>query len=140
MNRPDQTESAVRRELRKRFRLAAAVSLALICQLDAQPEMDELLDVIKTHPAERAFVVSLFLDSFGEESEFWKSPVSLVMYCMAHLRWAEIKQFIEEGKRDDILKHGVITENVWWVMLESFEDGWLDRNFRDFTLPTEQTK
>lgn len=111
----------------------------MICQLDAQPEMDELLDFIKAHPAERAFVVSLFLDTFGEESEFWRSPVNLIMYCMANLRWVEIKQFIVERKRDDIDKHGVITENVWWVMLESFEDGWLERNFRDFTAPGEQT-
>jgi hypothetical protein len=130
-------DTEIRREVRKRFRIAACVSNTLICLLDAQEEMDALVDLANRHPNERGFIVSLFLDSFGDNSEFKWAAEDLMAYCMATLRWEEIRQFILTKKREDIAKHGIITENVWGTLLEAFEDGWHDKYFRDFTKETK---
>ena len=57
-------ETEIQKTLRQLFTAAAAMSLAVVDPLDAEPEMASFLDVVKAHPEERSFVVRLFLDSF----------------------------------------------------------------------------
>jgi hypothetical protein len=117
-------DSPVQRMLRDLFDVAAAMSLAVIDQLDAEPEMARLLRAAKAHPAERAFLVGLFIASFSDAYILKREPWELVQFCMHELRWPEIRQFVMARKEDDLKKRGAARSSVWDSILEAFEDGW----------------
>jgi hypothetical protein len=132
LSRDLQDEPEIQQTLRQLFNAAAAMSLAVIDRLDAEPEMVQFLDAAKAYPAERAFVVKLFLDSFSDSFHMRHAPTDLLMYCMSDLRWDEIRDFAR-GKRDeDVKKHGVVCYNIWNDIMESFEDNWHARYFQDY--------
>lgn len=126
-------DTQVKDLLRQLFNAAAAMSLAVVCRLDAEREMARFLDAVKAHPEQRAFVVGLFLDSFSDSFHMRQAPTDLMMFCMSDLRWPEIRDFVR-GKRDeDVEKHGVPCDGIWNDILESFEDNWRAKYFQDFT-------
>jgi hypothetical protein len=125
--------SQVQHTLRQLFNSAAAMSLAVFERLDAEPEMAQFLEAVKAHPEQRAFVVKLFLDSFTDSFHMKCSPTDLLMYCMSDLRWEEIYEFVRGMRDDDIKAHGVPCYNIWLAILESFQDDWRTKYFRDFT-------
>jgi hypothetical protein len=126
-------ESETQSALRRLFNSAAAMSLAVVDRLDAEPEMARFLDAVKSHPDQRPFVVRLFIDSFSDSLHMRQAPTELLMYCMSDLRWDEIREFVLAKKDEDIHQHGVVCYNVWPAILESFEDNWRARHFQDFT-------
>jgi hypothetical protein len=129
----DRTKEEVQRNLRVLFNAAAAMSLAVIDRLDAEAEMERFLGAVKAHPEERSFVVGLFLESFSDSFIMRHAPSDLVMYCMSDLRWPEIRQFIQNERDKDIKQHGIPCYGIWADILESFQDGWREKYFRDFT-------
>ena len=128
-----QDKTEIERSLRQLFNAAAAMSLAVACRLDAEPEMERFLEAVKDHPEQRGFVVKLFLDSFSESFHMRNAPVDMLMYCMSDLRWDEIREFVLTKRDEDIKKHGRVCYNIWPAILESFEDGWRAKYFQDFT-------
>jgi hypothetical protein len=130
----NEMSSATQRDLRELFDCAAAMSLAVDCRLDAEPEMKRFLEAIKAHPEERAFVVQLFFNSFSSESRFRVPPTDLLMYCMSDLKWAEIRNFVQAQRDEDIKSHGVPCYAIWTDILEAFEDDWRSKYFTDFTI------
>jgi hypothetical protein len=127
-------ESEIQRRIHQLFDIAAAMSLAVDCRLDAEPEMSAFLAAVKGHPAERAFVVQLFLDTFSNETRFRAPPTDLLMYCMSDLRWEEIREFALTQRNEDIQAHRVPCYAIWADILESFSDGWREKYFTDFTI------
>lgn len=119
--------------LRELFNAAAAMSLAVVCTLDAEKEMKRFLDAVKAHPEQRAFVVGLFLDSFSDSFHMQRPPTDLLMYCMSDLRWQEVLDFAMRMRAEDVENHGVACYGIWSDILESFEDDWRSKYFRDFT-------
>src|SRR5437867_1916131 len=93
--------------LRQLFDLAAAKSIAVICSLDAEPEMASFLHVVKAHPDQRAFVVQLFVESFSDSFYMRWAPTDLIMFCMHDLRWGEIRDFVMAKRMEDIKKHNI---------------------------------
>lgn len=132
-NQDLQNDLDTQQMLRRLFNSAAAMSLAVICRLDAEPEMNRFLEAVKTHPEQRTFVVKLFLDSFSSSFHMRQAPTDLLMYCMSDLRWPEIRAFIERQRDDDVEEHGVACYGIWGDILESFEENWRSKYFRDFT-------
>jgi hypothetical protein len=130
-------DTQVKDLLRQLFNAAAAMDLAVNCSLDAEPEMARFLDAVKAHPEQRAFVVGLFLDSFSDSFHMRNAPTNLLMYCMSDLRWSEIRDFALAKREEDIQKHGRVCYHIWNDILESFEDSWRDKYFRDFTKTSE---
>ncbi len=126
-------DSEIQQTLRKLFNAAAAMSLAVVDRLDAEPEMTRFLEAVKAHPEQRAFVVRLFLDSFSDSFHMRHAPTDLVMFCMSDLRWAEIQDFIRRKRDEDVEKHGVACYGIWNDILESFQDNWRAKYFQDFT-------
>ena len=104
---PVNDETEVQRKLRQLFNAAAAMSLAVVSNLDAEREMRIFLDAVKQHPEERPFVTTLFLDSFSDSFYMRTAPTGLLMYCMSELRWQEIFAFVKQQRDDDVEKHGV---------------------------------
>ena len=127
MNEPE-----IQQTLRQLFNAAAAMSLAVVCRLDAEPEMTRFLDAVKAHPEQRAFIVRLFIDSFSDSFHLRNAPTDLMMFCMSELRWPEIREFIKRQKDDDVEKHGITCYGIWTDILESFEENWRARYFQDF--------
>ena len=125
-------ETETKQELRSLFNAAAAMSLAVSCRLDAEPEMAKFLAAVKAHPEEREFVVGLFLGSFSDSFHMRAAPMDLLMDCMSDLRWPEIRNFAIQKRNEDIDAHGVSCYAVWDVVLESFEDDWREKYFQDF--------
>ncbi len=111
------------------------MSIAVIDRLDAEREMEEFLVEVKAHPEERDFVVRLFLESFADSFYLRNAPTDLLMYCMSDLRWSEILNFAKQKRTEDIEQHGGIAcYGIWQDILESFDGGWRDKYFRDFTV------
>lgn len=129
-------EPEIQRTLRQLFNSAAAMSLAVNCRLDAEPEMKQFVDFVKANPEQREFVIKLFLDSFGHSFHMRQAPTDLVMYCMSDLRWPEIREFIQRQNDEDVEKHGVACYGIWGDILESFEETWRAKYFREFTKST----
>jgi hypothetical protein len=83
-----------RDQLRQLFNSAAAMSLAVINQDDAEPEMARFLHMVKSHPDQHPFVVQLFVDSFAETFHMHWEPWQFLQFCMHDLRWHELRDFI----------------------------------------------
>jgi len=126
-------EPETQQTLRQLFNAAAAMSLAVVCRLDAEPEMARFVAAVKAHPEQRAFVVKLFIESFSESFHMRHAPTDFLMYSMSDLRWQEIREFIMNSKREDNEKHGVSCYAIWHDILEAFENGWRSKYFQDFT-------
>jgi hypothetical protein len=126
-------EPEIQQTLRQLFNTAAAMSLAVVCPLDAEPEMTRFLEAVKAHPDHRAFAVRLFLDSFLDSFHMRHPPTDLLMFCMSELRWPEIQDFIRQKKDEDLQMHGVSCYGIWNDILESFQDNWRSKYFQDFT-------
>ena len=131
--RESQDSAEVQQTLRQLFNVAAAMSIAVNCRLDAEPEMARFLEAVKEHPEQREFVVKLFLDSFAESFHMRHEPTDLLMYCMSDLRWTEVRNFIETQKDEGIRQHGRVCYNIWPAILESFEDNWRNKYMQEFT-------
>jgi hypothetical protein len=130
-------ETEEQRKLRHLFDVAAAMSLAVACRLDAEPEMARFLEAVKSHPDERAYIVKLFLDSFSDSFYMRHEPSDLLMYCMSELHWVEIRDYARRQRDEDVKKHGVVCYGIWNDILESFEPGWREKYFQDFTKQPE---
>ncbi len=109
------------------------MSLAVVCRLDAEPQMERLLSAIKAHPDQREFVVNLILSSFTESFHMIRPPYDLVMYCMSDLHWEEIHEFAKQEMDKDVKTHGRPTCGIWSAILDSFHADWRSTHFRDFT-------
>lgn len=143
MTQPNQEpheEQKTQEKLRHLFNVAAAMSLAVIDRLDAEPEMARFLDEVKAHPEQRPFVVNLFLDALSDSFHMRWAPVDMLMYCMSDLRWAEIREFAAAKRDEDIREHGRVCYNIWPALLESFQDNWRTKYFQDFTKRPDQAK
>jgi hypothetical protein len=114
----------VRQMLRQLFDAGAAKSLAVICTLDAEPEMARFLHAVKAHPEQRAFVVQLLIDSFSDSFYMKWAPSHLVQFCMYDLRWPEIRHFITAKREEDAQRRGAACSGVWNEILDAFEDKW----------------
>jgi hypothetical protein len=110
--------------LRELFDVAAAMSVAVIEELDAEPEMAHFLRAAKAHPEERAFLVGLFIDSFADSYILKREPWQFMRFCMHDLRWPEIRQFVMARMEEDLMRRGAARSSVWDSILEAFEDGW----------------
>jgi hypothetical protein len=117
-------DNPVQRMLRELFDAAAAMSLAVIDQLDAEEEMVRFLHASKAHPEERAFVVGLFTQSFSDSFILKWEPWKFLQFCMHDLRWPEIREFILAKKEEDFQKRGAAASSVWNSILEAFENKW----------------
>lgn len=106
------------------FDVAAAKSIAVICNLDAEPEMARFLHFVQSHPEQREFVVQLFIDSFSESFYMRHAPSEFLMYCMHDLRWPEIRDFIVKRRDVEVAKRGVACSGIWNGILEAYEDNW----------------
>jgi hypothetical protein len=139
-NHDPHEERKVQEKLRRLFNGAAAMSLAVVDRLDAEPEMAAFLDEVKARPEQRPFVVRLFLDAFSDSFLMRSAPTDLMMYCMSDLHWAEIREFVAAKRDDDIRAHGRVCYHIWSDLLESFEDNWRTKYFQDFTKRPEQVE
>jgi hypothetical protein len=137
-NQNPHEERKAQEKLRRLFNVAAAMSLAVIDRLDAEPEMAGFLAEVKAHPEQRPFVVKLFLEAFSDTFPMRWAPVDMLMYCMSDLRWAEIQEFVAAKRDEDIREHGRVCYNIWPDILESFEDNWRTKYFQDLTKRPEQ--
>lgn len=126
-------ENEVQQTLRRLFNQAAAMSLAVVCRLDAEPEMLRFLEFVRAHPNQRDFAARLMLGSFSESFQMRHAPIDLIMYCMSELRWPEIRTFIEGKRAEDVKAHGVACYGVWNDLLESFDENWREKYFTDLT-------
>jgi hypothetical protein len=117
-------DSPVRRSLRELFDVAAAMSIAVLDQLDAEPEMARFLRAVKAHPEERTFVVGLFIDSFSDGYILKREPWEFMQFCMHALRWPEIRQFVFTRAEDDLMRRGSARSSIWNSILGAFEDSW----------------
>jgi|SRR5581483_3917647 len=125
---PDiQGTDEVRQMLQQLFEVAAAKSLAVIDQPEAEPEMARFLQAVEQHPEHRDFIVRLFIESFQTKWPSWE----FMQFCMHRLRWAEIQAFIKSKKTEDVQQHGSRSSTVWDSILEAFEDDWPYARFFD---------
>jgi hypothetical protein len=119
------TEPAqIRESLRQLFEAAAAKSLAVINQDDAESEMVRFLHEVKEHPDQRPFVVQLFVESFGDSFYMWRQPWEFLAFCMHDLRWPELRDFITAKWHEDADKRGARSSTIWKDILAAFEDDW----------------
>jgi hypothetical protein len=128
-NRERHTENEQERLLHRLFDEAAAMSLAVADQLDAEPEMARFLHAVKSHPEQRAFVVQLFIDSFSDSTYFLKEPTEFLSYCMFGLRWNEVRDYILRRKREDVDRRGSACSHIWNEILDVFEGNWQNAVF-----------
>ncbi len=110
--------------LRQLFNSAAAMSLAVINQDDAEPEMARFLQMVKSHPNQRSFVVGLFVDSFSDKFHMKWEPWEFMQFCIHELRWCELKDFIRAKRDEDVQKHGARSSSIWNDVLKAFDDDW----------------
>ncbi len=117
-------DTPLQRMLREMFDIGAAMSLAVVDQLDAEPEMARFLRAAKAHPEERAFLAGLFIDSFSDSYILKTEPWEFMQFCMHDLRWPEIREFVMIRLQDDLKRRGAARSSVWDSILEAFEDKW----------------
>ncbi len=128
-----QSTAEVQQTLRELFDTAAAKSLAVIEQTDAEPEMGRFLHMVKAHPDQRAFVVSQFIDTFSESFYMRREPWELLQFCMHDLRWPEMREFIRLKRDEDVRRRGAPSCTAWNDILAAFEDNWESaKYFREF--------
>lgn len=133
------SDQSIQHELRQLFDSAAAKSLAVIDEIDAEAEMARFLHAVKANPQQREFVVDLMLDSFSESFYMRNAPTDLIMFCMHDLRWPEIRDFVKIQKAEDIKKHGVGCCGVWQDLLDAFQDDWeAAKYFKEFNAEAEK--
>lgn len=111
-------------ELHRLFEAAAAKSLAVVCSLDAEPEMAEFVEFVKRNPNLRGIVVDLVAQSFSEEFHMKWPPIDLWRFCMHDLRWPEVRGFILAKKKEDADRNGARCSGVWDDILEAFDEDW----------------
>jgi hypothetical protein len=128
-----QLTGEVQQRLRELFDAAAAKSLAVMNQDDAEPEMVRFLRMVRAHPEERAFVMKQFTDTFSESFYMRREPWEFLQFCMHDLRWPEMREFIREKRDQDVQKRGSRSSGVWNDILAAFEDNWDGAKlFREF--------
>lgn len=120
--------------LRHLFNSAAAMSLVVINQDDAEPEMARFLHTVKCHPNQRSFVVRLFIESFSDKSHMKWEPWEFMQFCMHDLRWSELRDFIRAKRDEDVKSRGARSSTIWNDILTAFDDEWTGATkFREFT-------
>jgi len=117
-------DDPIERSLRRLFDMAAAKSLAVINQDDAEPEMARFLHLVREHEERRSFVVRLFTDSFGDAFYLKREPWEFLQFCMHALRWPEVRDFIIARKQADLTRRGARSSTIWNDILAAFEPGW----------------
>lgn len=119
--------------LRHLFNSAAAMSLAVINQDDAEPEMARFLHTAKSHPDQRPFVVQLFVESFSDKFHMKWEPWEFMQFCVHDLRWSELRDFIRAKRDEDVQNRGARSSTIWNDILRSFEDDWIGaKQFHEF--------
>ena len=119
----------IQHSLQKLFDSAAAKSLVVINQDDAEPEMVAFLHAVKSYPDQRSFVNRLFIESFSDRFYMKWAPWEFMQFCMHDLRWPEIREFIKTKKDEDVRTHGARSSTIWNDILEAFEDHWAGAKF-----------
>jgi hypothetical protein len=119
----------IEHRLQQLFDSAAAKSLAVINQEDAEAEMARFLHEVKRHPDQRALVVQLFIESFGDSFYMKREPWEFMQFCMHELRWPELREFIKSKREDDLRARGAGSSTVWNDVLEAFDDHWRGAEF-----------
>ena len=127
-------DDSIKSLLRQLFDTAAAKSLAVINQDDAEPEMARFLHLVQDHPEERPFIAQLFVDSFDDSYYLRHEPWEFLRFCMHALRWSELRDFINIKKKADVTQRGARSSTIWNDILAAFEPGWKGAaEFREFT-------
>ena len=122
-------QDSARNELRQLFDAAAAKSLAVVCNLDAEPEMARFVEFVKQNPALQEDVVRLIVESFSDDFYMSWAPVDLCEYCVHAFRWPELREFILANRKADIDRRGAGCSAVWNDILEAFEDDWINAQY-----------
>jgi hypothetical protein len=129
--------NAIEGMLRHLFDMAAAMSEVCCDRLDAEPEMERFLQAVVSHPSQRAFVAGLFISSFEDGFYMKWPPKGLIMYCMSTLRWPEILDFARAQRTQHVektlAKNCIPSPTIWDQIIESFQEGWREKYFQDFT-------
>lgn len=87
---------------------------------DMEDDFREFLQLVRESPAERADLVTLFIDTLIGHRP---SPDWLVAYCMRVLRWPEIRAAAEA----EVRKKSPVTLSDAWDVLTAYGDDWTGR-------------
>ncbi len=117
-------DSFQKNELRRLFDIAAAMSMAMDCSLNAEPEMLEFVQFLRTSDKYRQELPQILRESFSDEFYMNSQPIELWRFCLHSLRWPELRSAIVNLKEADIEANGASRSNVWDSMLEAYEDDW----------------